>query len=394
MLFRSTRPRSVQQRAFVIFRPVLIGAALVLASVPAARAQALRMPILVPLTGFLALEGTSQRNGAILALNEMGDRLGVAPEVIDTATSPEAAVNAFLKAGRGTGVVAMVAPILGTQMLALMPLAAEAKLPLVTISGTAAITEQDNPYVFRFFPGDAVVKAAHARYAVQVLGAKRPALLYQTTAYGQSGRTHLAAELAALGAPLVFEERLSTAVKDVLPSLAKLREAGADTLLLHLHAPTTALAVRQAASFGLALPIVAGSAMHQPATAALLEPAELKGVCAETGAAPNASGGSDRLSRFADAYRATFKAEPDAFAAGQYDGTMMVLAAIAAGARTAEDVRKALAEKSHSGVAMTYRSDGKGNMAHDAVIVCYDGLTRVPRIVRRYENLSGTAPRG
>ncbi|MFO1189079.1 MAG: ABC transporter substrate-binding protein [Alphaproteobacteria bacterium] len=346
------------------------------------------------LTWLLRLEGTSQRNGAILALNEMGSGLGVAHEVIDTATSPEAAVNAFLKAGRGTGVVAMVAPILGTQMLALMPLAAEAGLPLVTISGTAAITEQGNPYVFRFFPGDAVVKAAHARYVVETLAAKRPALLYQTTAYGQSGRNHLAAELAALGAPLVYEEGLSTSVKDVLPSLAKLRDAGADVLLLHLHAPTTALAVRQAAGFGLALPIVAGSAMHQPATAALLEPGELKGVCAETGTAPNASGGSDRLSRFADAYRAAFKAEPDAFAAGQYDGTMMVLSAIAAGARTKEDVRKALADRSYSGVAMTYRSDGKGNMAHDAVIVCYDGVTRVPHIVRRYENLIGIEPRG
>jgi len=36
---------------------------------------------------------------------------------------------------------------------------------------------------------------------------------------------------------------------------------------------------------------------------------------------------------------------------------------------------------------MTYRSDGKGNMAHDAVIVCYDGTTRVPRVVRRYEGV-------
>ena len=34
---------------------------------------------------------------------------------------------------------------------------------------------------------------------------------------------------------------------------------------------------------------------------------------------------------------------------------------------------------------MTYRSDGKGNMAHSASIVCYDGSSRVPSIVKRYE---------
>jgi branched-chain amino acid transport system substrate-binding protein len=33
---------------------------------------------------------------------------------------------------------------------------------------------------------------------------------------------------------------------------------------------------------------------------------------------------------------------------------------------------------------MRYRSDGKGNMAHDAVIVCFDGKSRAPAIVERY----------
>ena len=43
-----------------------------------------------------------------------------------------------------------------------------------------------------------------------------------------------------------------------------------------------------------------------------------------------------------------------------------------------------LATGSYEGLAMTYKSDGTGNMAHDAVIVCYDGSSRVPKIVKRY----------
>jgi branched-chain amino acid transport system substrate-binding protein len=50
------------------------------------------------------------------------------------------------------------------------------------------------------------------------------------------------------------------------------------------------------------VPIVAGSAMHQPATAALLEPAELKGVCAETAASP-ISATSGPMKVFLDACR-------------------------------------------------------------------------------------------
>lgn len=371
-------------------RRVLFIATLALVAIPATGLAAeLRVPVLAPVTGFLALEGTSQRNGAVLALEEAGKGVGIAWDVSDTATAPETAVNAFERATGQAGTVAVVAPMLGTQMLALVPLADRAGVPLITISGTARITEMGSPNVFRFFPGDAVVKRAHARFAVEEKKIRKPAILYQTTAYGQGGRAVLAAELARLGAAPVFEEGLDVAVKDMLPALAKAREAGADGLLLHLHAGSTALVLRQVRAMGFGVPVVAGSALHQPQTAALLEPAELAGACAETGASP-ISGGSPEMEDFTRRYRARFNVEPDAFALAQYDGVRMALAVVAGGARSAAAVRTALATGSHRGLAMTYRSDGKGNMAHDAVIVCYDGKSRTPRIAMRYENVAGT----
>jgi branched-chain amino acid transport system substrate-binding protein len=288
----------------------------------------------------------------------------------------------------GKGVVAVGASMLGTQMLAMLPLAQDYKLPLVTVSGTAKITELKNPYVFRFFPGDNVTKVAHARYVVEELGKKRVALIYQTTAYGQSGREHLAAQLKKLGAETVFEEGLEVSVKDMLPVLSKARAANPDVLVIHLHAPSTALVIKQATQMGLGLPVVSGSAMHQPSTAALLEPAELKGVCAESGSSP-VSGGSPGLDKFLAEYRAAFGSDPDAFALGQYDGTMMVLDALKKGAKNPADVTKALAGGTYQGLAMTYKSDGTGNMAHSAVILCYDGQSRTPTVVKRYDNITG-----
>jgi len=351
-------------------------------------AQTVDVPILVPVTGFLSLEGTSQRNGAVLALKEAPAGVKITSAVTDTGTSPEAAVTALERAVGGGTATAVVASMLGTQLLAMLPLAAEYKVPLVTVSGTAAVTEQGNPWIFRFFPGDAVTKEAHARYVVEELGKKRPALIYQTTAYGQSGKAHLTARFKALGADVVYEEGVDTSAKDLLPVLTKALAANPDVLVLHLHSGPTALFVRQAAAHGVAVPVVAGSAMHQPSTAALLEPKELRGVCAETAASP-VSGGSPGIEAFTAGYRAAFGAEPDAFALGQYDGVRMVLAAVRDGARTAEDVRKALSAGRHEGLAMTYASDGKGNMAHSAVIVCYDGESRVPRVAKRYDNVTG-----
>lgn len=369
------------------FHPLKILAATlalwVLASPAAVRAQpSATLPVLVPLTGFLALEGASQRNGALLAIAAHPE-VAVQAEIIDTGTSPEAAVNAFARALRAGPPSAAVAPMLGIQMLALLPAAREAGVPLITISGTAEITERGNPWVFRFFPGDAVVKVAQARYVVEELGRRRVALIHQTTAYGQSGRRHLLANFKKLGAEVVFEDGLAPTVKDMAPVLTKLKSARPDVLVLQLHAEPTARLIRQAAALGLGLPIIAGSAMHQPTTAALLEPAELKGVCAESGSSP-ISGGSPEMERWVADYRARFHSEPDAFALAQYDGVSMVLRAVQAGADGGDQVRQALASGEYKGLAMTYRSDGHGNMAHDAVILCYDGHDRVPRIARRY----------
>ncbi|MBT5570051.1 MAG: ABC transporter substrate-binding protein, partial [Alphaproteobacteria bacterium] len=99
---------SLLRRIFAVTASTLVVSAV------SAQAEPLRVPVLVPITGFLSLEGTSQKNGAELAL--VGS--DVAFSVADTATSPEIAINAFERAVDAAGVVAVVAPMLGTQMLA------------------------------------------------------------------------------------------------------------------------------------------------------------------------------------------------------------------------------------------------------------------------------------
>jgi len=293
-------------------------------------------------------------------------------------------VNALERAVADGGAIAAVAPMLGTQMLALLPIALENKLPLITISGTAAITQKNNPYIFRFFPDDATVTNAQVRFALEEKHAKKPAVIYQTDAYGQSGRAAIDNWLKQSGITPVYEDALDPNVKDMAPTLQKARAAGADSLLLHLHGASTALILKEAAAESLNLPIVAGSGLSQPATTALLEPAEIGGVCAETGASPE-SEETPAMHDFVVKYRAEFNLTPDSFALNQYDATMMVLNAVAHGAKTPEDVRQVLSTETYPGLAMTYKSDGMGNMAHSAVIICFDGKTRVPYVAKHYD---------
>ncbi len=353
---------------------------------PGASAQPaeLNLPILVPITGFLSLEGTSQRNGALLAVKNAPPSVKVTSEVTDTGASPEGATTALERALSRGKVSAVAASMLGTQMLAMLPVALENKVPLATVSGTADITEKNNPYVFRFFPGDAVAKGAHVRYVLEEAKKRRVALVYQTTAYGQSGRRHIVELLKKAGVEPVMEEALDVSVKDMSTVIGKVQAATPDVVMLHLHGGPSALFLKQAAAVKLNLPIIAGSGLSQPSTVALLEPAELKGVCAETNASPIA-GGTPEMDRFLTQYRAEFKTEPDGFAVGQYDATSMIIDAVAKGARSPEDIRNALSTGSYKGLAMTYKSDGKGNMASSAVVICYDGASRTPRITKRYD---------
>lgn len=362
----------------------IVAAALVASPLTAAAQTQLDIPILVPITGFLSLEGTSQRNGALLAIKNAPPSVTLTAEVTDTGASPEGATTALERALSRGKVSAVVASMLGTQMLAMLPIALENKVPLATVSGTADITEKNNPWVFRFFPGDAVAKGAQVRYVVDELKKKRIALVYQTTAYGQSGHRHIVELLKKDGITPVMEEALDVSVKDMSAVIGKVRAANPDVVMLHLHGGPSALFIKQAAVAKVGLPIVAGSGMSQPSTVALLDPTELKGVCAETNAAPSA-GGTPEMEKFLTQYRAQFNTEPDGFAVGQYDGTSMLIDAAAKGAKTPEDIRKALAGGSYKGLAMTYKSDGKGNMAHSSIIICYDGSSRTPTLAKRYD---------
>ena len=355
----------------------------------AAQTKTLSLPIIVPISGPLALEGTSQRNGALLAFDDLAassTNPAIITDVFDSAGRPEKAVTALHRALRHRGVVAVIASIFGPDMLAMIPVAEKAKVPLITVSGTDQITGRSR-YVFRFFPADPVVKEAQARYAVQNLAARRMALLYQTTAYGQSGRTYLKQAVRNLGAEIIYEEGLSLALKDMGGVMAKVVKAQPDLLLLHLHSTPSILVLReryrQRTQQGL-MKVVAGSALHQPAVAALLPPPALAHVCAETSASPvSAMDGTD-LASFRTRYRARFNIEPDAFALAQYNGMAMALTAVQSGVDSPKAMREYLAHQSYQGIESTYVSDGKGNMSRDSLIVCYDGSSRTPRIRHRF----------
>jgi len=351
---------------------------------PAVSAAEVYLPIVMPITGFLSVEGASQRNGAIMAIEDAPKGVTIRHEIFDTGTSATGAATALERALNSGKAVAVPSTVFGTEMVAMAPIAQEYKVPLLTISGLTKLTHSGNPYIFRFLPNDGEIKVAQVRYAIEELGKKKPALITDNTAYGQGGRAHMEEILAKMGVAIAYQEEIAFDQQDMTPLVDKIKRSGADVIFLHMVSHPMALIVKQARSLGVDTPIVTSSSMVAPTATALVEPSDLAGVCGETPSAPEA-GGTAKIQAWADRYRKRFGVEPDGLALAQYDGVAMAIALIAKNnVTTAEEMRAALASGTFEGVAKTYKSDGKGDMAHDADVVCYDGTSRIPTVARHY----------
>ena len=355
-----------------------------LVPVPAASADEVYLPIVMPITGFLSVEGASQRNGAVMAIEDAPAGVSIRYEIFDTGTSATGAATALERALNSGDAVAVPSTVFGTEMVAMAPIAQEYEVPLLTISGLTKLTHSGNPYIFRFLPNDGEIKVAQVHYAIEEMGRRKPALITDNTAYGQGGRAHMVEILEKMGVPIAYQEEIAFNQQDMTPLVDKIQRSEADVIFLHMVSHPMALIVKQARALGVDLPIVTSSSMVAPTATALVEPADLAGVCGETPSAPEA-GGTPRIQEWADRYRERFGVEPDGLALAQYDGVAMAIDLIAkSGVTTAEQMREALASGTYEGVAKTYKSDGNGDMAHDADVVCYDGTSRIPTVARHY----------
>jgi len=342
------------------------------------------MPIVMPITGFLSVEGASQRNGAVMAIEDAPEGVKIRYEIFDTGTSATGAATALERALNSGNAVAVPSTVFGTEMVAMAPIAQEYKVPLLTISGLTKLTHSGNPYIFRSLPNDGEIKVAQVRYAIEELGKKKPALITDNTAYGQGGRGHMEEILAKMGVDIAYQEEIAFNQHDMSPLVDKIKRSGADVIFLHMVSHPMALIVKQARALGVDLPIVTSSSMVAPSATALVEPADLAGVCGETPSAPEA-GGTPKIEEWANRYRKRFGVEPDGLALAQYDGVAMAIHLIGKNnVTTAEEMRAALDSGTYVGVAKTYKSDGNGDMAHDADVVCYDGTSRIPTVARHY----------
>jgi branched-chain amino acid transport system substrate-binding protein len=229
-----------------------------------AAAKPLRIGLTAPLSGGSATSGEAIQRGMQLAINEINQAGGVLGRPLervarDVQNDPAAGVATLRELVQQQEIVATFGGVFSPVMLAQLDTAHELHVPLINPWGSISeITRNGrNPnYAFSVSAIDLSADEFLARYTREIVGARRPGFLVDTTAWGDSNAAGLSGWMAQLGTSATGVGRFQQGETDMRQQLERLRAAGSDALIMATTAPDGAFIVRALASMGWKVPLV------------------------------------------------------------------------------------------------------------------------------------------
>jgi branched-chain amino acid transport system substrate-binding protein len=155
---------------------------------------AIKVGLIAPLSGYLAPQGEAIQRGMLLAIDEVnreGGMLGrpLALVVDDVENDPLAGVRALQELVQRDRIVAVFTGTFSTVILALLDLIHALQIPLISLLGSVT-TITPNGHVpncaFRTAMSDEYANEFMVRYIIEVVGARRPGIIADRAAWGNS----------------------------------------------------------------------------------------------------------------------------------------------------------------------------------------------------------------
>ncbi|AJC17209.1 ABC transporter substrate-binding protein [Pandoraea sputorum] len=334
-------------------------------------AEPIKIGVSGPFTGGSSSMGVSMRDGVRLAaaeINKSGGVLGRQIQLVerDEEAKNERGVQVAQELINKEKVVATVGYINTGVALASQRFYQDAKIPVFNNVATGTvITDQFKPpqypdnYVFRNAAKDSIQAPMIVEEAITRRGFKKPAILADSTNYGQLGREDLEKALKAKGITPVAVEKFNIKDVDMTAQLLKAKQAGADVILTYGIGPELAQIANGMGKLGWKLPIVGSW------TLAMANYIDNSGANGEGARMPQTfiqEPNTPKRKAFIDAYVAMFKPKNNRIdsavsAAQGYDSIYLLAAAIKqAGSTDGPKVRAALEDLKTpvEGVVTTY----------------------------------------
>lgn len=229
-------------------------------------AEPIKIGVSGPFTGGSAPMGVSMRDGVRLAVNEINAKGGVLGRKIelverDDEAKNERGVQVAQELINKEHVVATVGYINTGVALASQRFYQQARIPVMNNVATGSIVtkqfaSQPENYIFRNSANDTIQSAMIVEEAIARRGFKKPAILADSTNYGQLGREDLEKTLAKKGVKPVAVEKYNIGDVDMTAQLLRAKQAGADVVLTYGIGPELAQIANGMQKLGWKVPIV------------------------------------------------------------------------------------------------------------------------------------------
>ena len=334
------------------------------------------------LSGKFADLGTASRNGVLLAVEHANDAGGVAGRKLelveaDDRQNSEAALTA-LQGLVDRKVVAVVGPTTSSIAVAVVPVANERRLVLVSPTGTTSRLTGKDDYFFRAVGEASFYGAQAARYHLEKLGVRRVALVLDmaNADYTESWGEAYVAEFKRAGAAVVAHERFQSAQSPDHAAIARKVVASKPQAVVTVASAVDAALVAQRVKTLNPQIRLAGASWASTERLIELGGAAVEGMLFEQYF--DRFDTSPKYLAFAKAYRERFNAEPGYAALLAYDSANMVIAALGRTQQQEEMKSALLAIQTFEGVQDPVVIDAFGDVARKV----YYGLVRNGKFVR------------
>jgi len=222
--------------------------------------EAVRIGILLPLTGPAANHGQDSLNAIRLRLAEIEESGGphITVVVEDSQSNPTQALSAFQKLTDIDNVPVIIGPISSSIVLGLGPVANQRKIPMIAIGSSSPKITKAGPYVYRHALLAETQSAELARYAKNIIGTSQVAFFYMNDETGLGYANRFRKVYERLGGKVVAEETFDRDSRDYRTQLTKLKGSGATVVFSPGIPSSTGYLLKQSAELGYSCTVLAG----------------------------------------------------------------------------------------------------------------------------------------
>jgi len=218
------------------------------------------IPAVLELSGAGAVSGTNFRDGMLLAIDEINAKGGVLGRKIETPlldTQSDAGISrAQLQKVLDNNPYVVLGPVFSGSVLVDMALTQQAEIPEIVGGEAAAITQKNDPYVFRTSFGQQFSMPKIANYIRDGVKAKTVAVLWVNNDFGKGGRDTFIKEMAARNIKVVADISTESGQADFSADVVKIKGANADAIFVYLNEEESARFLREAKKQGITAPLI------------------------------------------------------------------------------------------------------------------------------------------